>query len=157
MSGAVYIELHAHSAYSFLDGASLPEELAVRAAELGYPAIALTDHDGVYGSLEFAYAARAAAMMGVHVARGDRPDSERLRQVAEGRVAAGVATNVRALELHVEAVSPEGLGEASRRVGIRDAEPAARTPRETDEALVQVGEKVWLQAGIEALARVRGG
>jgi error-prone DNA polymerase len=54
-----YIELHAHSAYSFLDGASLPEELAVRAAELGYEALALTDHDGVYGSLEFAHAAKA--------------------------------------------------------------------------------------------------
>src|SRR5947209_19963318 len=54
-----YVELHAHSAYSFLDGASQPEELAVRAAELGYEALALTDHDGVCGSLEFAYAARA--------------------------------------------------------------------------------------------------
>src|SRR5579862_9082713 len=53
-----YVELHAHSAYSFLDGASLPEELAVRAAELGYEALALTDHDGVSGSLEFAYAAK---------------------------------------------------------------------------------------------------
>jgi error-prone DNA polymerase len=55
---APYVELHAHSAYSFLDGASLPEELAVRAAELGYEALALTDHDGVYGSLEFAHAAK---------------------------------------------------------------------------------------------------
>src|SRR5689334_16608811 len=55
---ARYVELHAHSAYSFLDGASLPEELAARAAELGYDALALTDHDGVYGSLEFAYACR---------------------------------------------------------------------------------------------------
>src|SRR5437879_9322760 len=54
-----YVELHAHSAYSFLDGASLPEELAIRAAELGYSALALTDHDGVYGSLEFAQAAKA--------------------------------------------------------------------------------------------------
>src|ERR671936_1691869 len=54
----MYVELHAHSAYSFLDGASLPEELAVQAAELGYEALALTDHDGVYGSLEFAYAAK---------------------------------------------------------------------------------------------------
>src|ERR671936_900940 len=53
-----YVELHCHSAYSFLDGASLPEELVVRAAELGYPALALTDHDGVYGSLEFAHAAK---------------------------------------------------------------------------------------------------
>jgi len=55
----VVVELHAHSAYSFLDGASLPEELAGRAAELGYEALALTDHDGVYGSLEFAHAAKA--------------------------------------------------------------------------------------------------
>src|SRR5438105_6666502 len=54
-----YVELHCHSAYSFLDGASQPEELAVRAAELGYEALALTDHDGVCGSLEFAYAAKA--------------------------------------------------------------------------------------------------
>ena len=54
-----YVELHCHSSYSFLDGASLPEELAARAAELGYPALALTDHDGVYGSLEFAHAAKA--------------------------------------------------------------------------------------------------
>jgi len=55
----VYVELHAHSAYSFLDGASLPEELAAQAAELGYEALALTDHEGVYGSLEFAHAAKA--------------------------------------------------------------------------------------------------
>ena len=54
-----YVELHAHSAYSFLDGASQPEELAAAAAGLGYEALALTDHDGVYGSLEFAYAAKA--------------------------------------------------------------------------------------------------
>jgi error-prone DNA polymerase len=53
-----YVELHAHSAYSFLDGASQPEELAAAAAALGYETLALTDHDGVYGSLEFAHAAK---------------------------------------------------------------------------------------------------
>ena len=57
-----YIELHAHSGYSFLDGASHPEELIIRARELGYPALALTDHDGVYGSMEFARAAREAGI-----------------------------------------------------------------------------------------------
>ena len=60
-----YIELHCHSAYSFLDGASQPEELAARAAELGYPALALTDHDGVYGSLEFAHAAKALGVRAI--------------------------------------------------------------------------------------------
>ena len=54
-----YVELHCHSAYSFLDGASQPEELAARAADLGYEALALTDHNGVCGSLEFAHAAKA--------------------------------------------------------------------------------------------------
>ncbi len=57
-SSTGYVELHAHSAYSFLDGTSHPEELAAQAAELGYTALALTDHDGVCGSLEFAHAAK---------------------------------------------------------------------------------------------------
>jgi error-prone DNA polymerase len=56
--GVPYVELHAHSAFSFLDGASTPMELAAAAAELGYPAFALTDHDGVWGSMEFAQACR---------------------------------------------------------------------------------------------------
>ena len=53
-----YPELHAHSCFSFLDGASQPDELAARAAALGYDAVALTDHDGLSGSLAFAQAAR---------------------------------------------------------------------------------------------------
>jgi error-prone DNA polymerase len=53
-----YVELHCHSAYSFGDGASAPEELAHRAAELGYEALALTDHDGVWGAMEFAEACK---------------------------------------------------------------------------------------------------
>ncbi len=57
-----YVELHSHSAFSFLDGASAPEEVAARAAELGHSAIALTDHDGLCGSLAFAHAARGAGV-----------------------------------------------------------------------------------------------
>jgi error-prone DNA polymerase len=55
---APYVELHAHSAFSFLDGASTPIELAAAAAELEYPALALTDHDGIWGSMEFVDACR---------------------------------------------------------------------------------------------------
>jgi error-prone DNA polymerase len=51
-----YVELHCHSAYSFLDGASTPAELATAAAEHGYPALAITDHDGLWGAMEFAHA-----------------------------------------------------------------------------------------------------
>src|SRR5215218_2804914 len=52
----MYTELHCHSAYSFLDGASDPAELAATAADLGHEALALTDHDNVCGAMEFAHA-----------------------------------------------------------------------------------------------------
>src|SRR2546430_4182079 len=55
----MYIELHCHSAFSFLDGASLPEQLALTASQLGYAGLALTDHNGLYGSLAFAHEARS--------------------------------------------------------------------------------------------------
>ncbi len=51
---AEYAELHAHSNFSFQEGASTIEELVGRAAELGYPALALTDHDNLCGALRFA-------------------------------------------------------------------------------------------------------
>src|SRR2546428_2574880 len=53
-----YIELHACSAFSFLRGASFPEQLAERAAELEMPALALLDRNGVYGAQRFSVAAR---------------------------------------------------------------------------------------------------
>src|SRR5690349_11159471 len=54
MSTPPYVELHAHSAFSFLDGASTPLELAYAAEAHGCSALALTDRDGVWGSREFA-------------------------------------------------------------------------------------------------------
>jgi error-prone DNA polymerase len=55
---APYVELHCHSNYSFLDGASHPEELVERAAELGMPALGISDHGGVYGAVKFLNHAR---------------------------------------------------------------------------------------------------
>ncbi len=77
-----YAELHAHSAYSFLDGASTPEELVQEAARLDLRAIALTDHDGLYGVVRFAEAAKELDMATVFGAelslsgasRTDEPD-----------------------------------------------------------------------------------
>src|SRR5882757_5662421 len=77
-----YAELHAHSAYSFLDGASTPEELVEEAARLDLRAIALTDHDGLYGVVRFAEAAKelnVATVFGAelslgNVARTEEPD-----------------------------------------------------------------------------------
>ncbi len=61
--GAVpYAELHCHSNFSFLDGASHPEELAEEAVRLGLEALAVTDHDGFYGVVRFAEAARAQGL-----------------------------------------------------------------------------------------------
>ncbi len=59
---ADYAELHAHSNFSFLDGASHPEELVHEAARLGLGALALTDHNGLYGVVRFAEAARARGL-----------------------------------------------------------------------------------------------
>ena len=74
----MYTELHCHSAYSFLDGASLPEELVVAALELGYKTLALTDHDGVWGSMEFAQAARALGLRALHGAELSLDDGRHL-------------------------------------------------------------------------------
>ncbi len=57
-----YAELHCHSNFSFLDGASHPEELVEEAVRLGLAALALTDHDGFYGVVRFAEAARALGL-----------------------------------------------------------------------------------------------
>src|SRR5579864_3302211 len=57
-----YVELHARSAFSFLQGASLPEELVETAANFGYPAMALVDRDGVYGAPRFHQAAKKAGI-----------------------------------------------------------------------------------------------
>jgi len=53
-----YVELHAHSYFSLLDGASPPDDLLRRARELGMDALALTDHDTMYGAVPFVKAAR---------------------------------------------------------------------------------------------------
>ena len=59
---APYAELHCHSNFSFLDGASHPEELVEEAARLGLEALALSDHNGFYGVVRFAEAARAVGL-----------------------------------------------------------------------------------------------
>jgi error-prone DNA polymerase len=60
----MYVELHARSAFSFLRGASVPEELAALSGELGMPAIALLDRDGVYGSPRLHLAAKKLGIRG---------------------------------------------------------------------------------------------
>jgi error-prone DNA polymerase len=118
-----YVELHVHSAYSFLDGASLPEELATRAAELGYEALALTDHDGVSGSLEFAYAAKQVGVRAITGAEVTLTGGSHVTLLCEDRrgyanlcriltqAHAGTRVPGRERELLPPAVAPEVLEE----------------------------------------------
>jgi error-prone DNA polymerase len=139
-----YVELHCHSAYSFLDGASLPEELAARAVELGYEALALTDHDGVYGSLEFAHAAHALGLRAITGAEATLADGSHVTLLVETpRGYANLCRLLTAAHAH-ERLNPrldpdllaertEGLvclsGCARRGLAVRDPNAAERLAR----------------------------
>ncbi len=79
----MYIELHCHSAYSFLDGTSLPEELVVAAASLGYSGVALTDHNGLYGSMAFAQEAKQLGLQAITGAEVTLADGAHVTLLAE--------------------------------------------------------------------------
>ncbi len=79
----MYAELHCHSAFSFLDGASLPGEIVATARELGYESVALTDHNTVSGSMEFAVSARALGLRPIHGAELDLTDGRHLTLLVE--------------------------------------------------------------------------
>src|SRR5690348_5077146 len=103
-----YAELHCHSNFSFLDGGSHPEELVEEAARLGLEALALTDHDGMYGVVRFAEAARALGVptvFGAEVSLGlTRPqngvaDPEGVHLLVLARDTAGYTRLCRALSV----------------------------------------------------------
>src|SRR5881409_3717060 len=79
----MYIELHCHSSFSFLDGASLPEQLALTASQLGYSAVALTDHNGLYGSLAFAHEAKQLGIQAITGAELTLVDGSHVTLLAE--------------------------------------------------------------------------
>ena len=92
-----YVELHAHSAFSFLDGASLPEELVAAAVDNGHGALALTDHDNLCGAMEFAQAAKGLGLKAIHGAEITVDDGSHLTLLVEN--AAGWANLSRLLTL----------------------------------------------------------
>src|SRR5437660_4491445 len=79
----MYTELHCHSAFSFLDGASLPAQLALTASQLGYPALALTDHNGLYGSMAFAQEAKQLGIQAITGAELTLLDDSHVTVLAE--------------------------------------------------------------------------
>src|SRR6266705_2882634 len=79
----MYAELHCHSAFSFLDGASPPDELLAEAHRLGLPALALTDRNGIYGSLAFAHAAQPLGLQAITGAEVTLTDGSHLVLLTE--------------------------------------------------------------------------
>src|SRR5262245_32193813 len=105
-SATPYAELHCHSNFSFLDGASHPEELVEEAARLDLQALALTDHDGLYGVVRFAEAARAMGVptvfgaelsLGLSAPQNGEADPEGTHLVVLARDPAGYARLAAAL------------------------------------------------------------
>jgi error-prone DNA polymerase len=93
----MYCELHCHTYYSFLDGVSSPETLLERAAALGMPALAITDHDGLYGAVAFWRAARALGIRPVIGAELSLAHGSHLTLLAETQ--AGYANLCRLISL----------------------------------------------------------
>ncbi|NPV06839.1 MAG: error-prone DNA polymerase [Anaerolineae bacterium] len=104
MSG--YAELHCHSHFSFLDGASPPEVLVQRALSLGLEALALTDHDGLYGSVRFHRAALRAGIRPIVGAEMTLTDESHLTLLA--RDARGYA-NLSRLISYARCRQPKGV------------------------------------------------
>ncbi|MDT5218834.1 MAG: error-prone polymerase, partial [Mycobacterium sp.] len=133
-SSVAYAELHAHSAYSFLDGASTPEELVEEAARLDLRALALTDHDGLYGAVRFAEAATELGMRTVFGAE--------LSLARAGLVPRTEQPDPPGPHLLVLARGPEGYRRLSRQLAV---------------AHLAGGEKGKLSYDFEALTEAAGG
>jgi error-prone DNA polymerase len=143
-----YAELHCHTNFSFLDGASHPEELADEAARLGLAALAVTDHDGLYGVVRFALAARAHGLPTVFGAEltldaprtppngyAD-PPGEHLVMLAEGPVGyARLARAVSAAQLAGEKGAP--------RLDLDALAGAARAPVHLDGSRASSVNDAW--------------
>ncbi|HEX7290599.1 MAG TPA: DNA polymerase III subunit alpha [Conexibacter sp.] len=113
-----YVELHAHSAFSFLDGASLPDELAVAAAELGHGALALTDHDNVCGAMEHAQACKAVGLRALHGAELTLDDGRHLTLLVEDeRGWRNLCRLVTRAHAHTRGDEPAGLRARAASVG----------------------------------------
>jgi error-prone DNA polymerase len=128
-----YAELHCHSNFSFLDGASHPEELAEEAARLGLEALALTDHDGLYGVVRYAEAARVVGLPTVFGA-------ELTLGVAapQNGVADPMGHHVVAL-----ADGPAGYARLARAISVAQLAGEKGAPRATLAELAETGRGHW--------------
>ena len=138
-----YVELHCHSNFSFQEGASTIEELIARAVDLGYPALALTDHDNLSGALRFARKAKRADLKpitGVELSLADlSSDAEAGVSGAGAAATTGTARGSRALPLTLHltllAASPVGYRNLCNLISRSVTQSDRRQPR-LDPALL---------------------
>src|ERR1700694_2523088 len=137
-----YAELHCHSNFSFLDGASDPEDLVIEAARLGLESLALTDHDGMYGVVRFAQAASDMGMptvFGAELTLGLEKPSTRSAAVTGHRHG-----------------PPDPRGHHLL-VLARDSEGYARLCRALSQSHLAGGDKGWPVLGLDSLGELHGG
>src|ERR1700683_291242 len=155
-----YAELHCHSAYSFLDGVSLPQELAQRAGELGYTTLALTDHNSVSGSRELTELAAGHGVRAIHGAEIDLAvDPPEDAGGASGTGAVDVAGGGRARTRHITLLvrDERGWSNLCRIITLAHAhtrEGSAR--RELGEAWVGLRDVVEHAEGLVCLTGCAG-
>jgi error-prone DNA polymerase len=120
-----YVELHCHSAYSFLDGASHPVELAAAAADQGHEALALTDHDGLHGAMEMAQALKPLGVRPITGAELTLDDGTHLTLLCESREGyTNLCRLITASHWHTRRWAREGWIEGGRRQDPIDGEPS---------------------------------
>ena len=136
-SATPYAELHCHSNFSFLDGASHPEELVEEAVRLGLSAMALTDHNGFYGVVRFAEAAKAhglATVFGTELT---------LDSASDGRELLGRATQPPP-QLVVLAQNPTGYAHLARAISEAQMAGEKGAPRLAFDRLAELGaQQQW--------------
>ena len=161
-----YAELHCHSNFSFLDGASHPEELVAEAARLGLSALALTDHGGLYGVVRFSEAARQVGLPTVFGAEltltgGSKGGSTGgSRGGSTGGSRGGSTGGEEPAPLTAPATPRTGEPDPGGQhlvVLARDPEGYARLSRTLADAHLAGGEKGRPSLGLAALAEAHGG
>jgi error-prone DNA polymerase len=126
-----YVELHCHSAYSFLDGASHPVELAGAAAEQGHSALAVTDHDGLHGAMEMAQALKPLGVRPITGAELTLDDGTHLTLLCETRQGyTNLCRLITAAHWHTRRWAREGWSEPV--VQIKDGRRPGQDPLDHD-------------------------
>ena len=154
-----YTELHLHTAFSFLDGASLPEEIIAQATAYGYRSLAVTDHDGLYGAMEFAQAARAAGITPLTGAEITLDDGSHLTLLVESRTGYGNLCRLLTDSKHGRPPSPVPVRSA-RQPALEAGFPELNRPQGSDvrsDAILKTSDLASYAEGLILLTGCRNG